>query len=119
MGHEKIPQTILALLGQFKTQLMAFLLKKAMRNLHQHAGTITHQGISTGRAAVLKIFKNSDTVFNDLVGLLALHIGNESKTTGRRARCGGRINHPDCCAVLQVLQHFVFWISDDRRSADR
>ncbi len=49
-----------------------------MGNLHQHTCSVTSFQIPAYRAAMLQITENLDTLFNNIVRLLAVNSDNES-----------------------------------------
>ena len=74
-----------------------------MRDLHQHPGAVAHARVGAGGAAVFQIAENLQAIFDDLVRLAALDVGDEADAAGvlvergvvealaqRRAGIGGR-----------------------------
>ena len=67
---------------QFDALLAHLLAEEAVGDLHQHACTVAHQRIGPDGAAMGEVFEHEQTVFNDLVRLHALHLGDEADAAG-------------------------------------
>jgi len=80
--QEEVTDGILASLGQGDALLCHFLAEELVGDLQQNAGTIAHQRISTDGAAMGEVFQNEQAVLDDLVRLLALHMGDEADAAG-------------------------------------
>ena len=59
-----------------------FFAVKLIRHLNQDTGTVTHQRVSTDRAAVVDVFQDLQTLFDDSVAFLAFDVGNKAHATG-------------------------------------
>ena len=90
-----------------------------MRDLHEDAGAVAHARIGADRAAVLEIAENAQAVFDDLVRLAALDVGDEADAAGilverrivetlreRRAGISGRAASGKFSAAL-LLAHLI------------
>ena len=53
-----------------------------MRDLHEDAGAIAHARVGANRAAMLQIAENAQSVFDDLMRLAALDVGDETDAAG-------------------------------------
>src|SRR5689334_12432711 len=53
-----------------------------MRRLHQDSGAVAGARIGADRATMLKVEQNRQRVFDDLVGLASLDVGNKSDAAG-------------------------------------
>ena len=53
-----------------------------MRNLHQDAGAVAGARVGADRAAVLEVQQNGQRVFDDLVRLASLDVGDEADAAG-------------------------------------
>ena len=85
---------------EFDTERCHFLTIKRIRNLNQNARTVTAQGIGTDGAAMIKIVKDEQSIFNDLVRYMSLDIGHKADTAGVvlgirtiQAFCGSLLPH--------------------------
>ena len=65
-----------------KPSFGGFLGEKLVRGLHQNAGAVAGARIGADRAAMLEIDQDRQRVFDDLVRLASLDVGNESDTAG-------------------------------------
>ena len=77
--------------------------KKRSRDLHEHAGAVAHQRIGADGAAMGQVFEHEQAVLDDLVRLLALHMGDEADAAGImlvarivKTLSGGQAVGPDC-----------------------
>ena len=80
--HEQIADRVFARLRQLDAELGGLLGEKLVRDLHQDAGAVAHARIGADRAAMLQIAENAQTVFDDLVRLAALDVGDEADAAG-------------------------------------
>ena len=119
LRHEQIADGIFAGGRQFESKLGSLLRKELVRHLHQNAGAVTHARIGADRAAVLEIAKNAQSIFDELVRLAALDVGDETDAAGilierrivetlrqRRAGIGGRAASGKSSAAL-LLAHLI------------
>ena len=67
---------------KFDSEHCHFFTIKRIRNLNQNARTVTAQGIGTDGAAMIKIVKDEQSIFNDLVRYMSLDIGHKADTAG-------------------------------------
>ncbi len=72
---------VVAGLRQLEAELAAFFSKEDVRDLDKDARTVARVRISADGAAVLKVLKNEEGVFNDLVALRTGEVGDEANTT--------------------------------------
>ena len=129
LRHEDEADTVFAGIGQRRPGLRHFLGEEGVRDLDQHAGTVAHQRVGADRTAVGQVLEHLQAVGNDLVGLLALHVGDKADTAGivfarrivepfvggraqsfGKSSGGGRRRHtspPACMAVLVVSSRLV------------
>ncbi|MNE17902.1 hypothetical protein D3C80_1109020 [compost metagenome] len=80
--QEEMTDSIFAGLRQGHTLLGHFLTEEPIRDLHQNARAVTHQRVGTDSTAMRQVFQDEQAVLDDLVRLLALHIGNEADAAG-------------------------------------
>ena len=76
--HEEVADAVMAGLRQFKAQLRAFLAQEAMRDLHRHAGAVAGDRVRAHCAAMGEVQQHLQTVLDDLVRRLALHVRDEA-----------------------------------------
>ncbi len=67
---------------QREAELGRLLGEELVRRLHQNAGAVAGARIGADRAAMLEIEQDRQRVFDDLVRLAALDIGNKSDPAG-------------------------------------
>ena len=65
-----------------KPSFAGFLGEKLVRRLNQNAGAVAGARIGADRAAMFEVEQDRQRVFDDLVRLAGLDIGNESDTAG-------------------------------------
>jgi len=82
LGQEHDTAGVLAFLGQVDAQFGGFGTQEGIGHLNQDAGAITQQRVITGSAAVVEVFQDQQTLFNDTVALLVLDMGNETDAAG-------------------------------------
>jgi len=68
--------------GQLHPQQCADLVQKLVRHLQEDAGAVAGIGLTAAGAAMIKIDKHGQCLLDDLVGLFALHVGDESDAAG-------------------------------------
>ena len=68
--------------GSVKPSSAGFLGEELVRDLHQDAGAVAHARIGADRAAMLEIAEDAQAVFDDLVRLAALDVGDEADAAG-------------------------------------
>ena len=85
---------------EFDSERCHFFTIKRIRNLNQNARTVTAQGIGTDGAAMIKVVKDEQSIFNDLVRYMSLDIGHKADTAGVvlgirtiQAFCGSLLPH--------------------------
>ena len=119
LRHEEIADGIFAGGRQFESKLGSLLRKELVRDLHQDAGAVAHARIGADRAAVLEIAKNAQAVFDELMRLAALDVGDETDAARilvergivetlreRRAGISGRAASGKCSVALP-LAHLI------------
>ncbi len=82
LREEEVTDGIFTRLRQRHALSRHLLAEEAIRDLHENAGAVTHQRIGTNSTAVGQIFQNEEAIANDLVRLLALHMGDEADAAG-------------------------------------
>ncbi len=80
--EEDMTDGIFAGFRQRHTLLCHFLAEEAVGDLHKDARAITHQRVGTDGAAMRQVLKDEETVLDDLVRLLALHMRDEADAAG-------------------------------------
>src|SRR6185369_11940624 len=80
--HEDVTHAVLADLRQGDALLGHFLTEEAVRDLHENARAITHKGVGADGTAVRQVLENEETVLDDLVRLLTLHMGDKADAAG-------------------------------------
>ena len=65
-----------------KPSSLGLACKKDVRDLHQNAGAVTGARIGADGAAMFEVAENADRVGDDLMGLLALDVGDETDAAG-------------------------------------
>ncbi len=80
--HEQRADGVFAGLRQGEAELLGLARKEAVRDLHQNARAVTGARIGTGGAAMFEVAEDVDRVGHDLVGLLALDVGDEADAAG-------------------------------------
>ena len=102
---------------EFDSERCHFFTIKRIRNLNQNARTVTAQGIGTDGAAMIKIVKDEQSIFNDLVRYMSLDIGHKADTAGVvlgirtiQAFCGSLLPHGlrTSHGVLPFVRVFLF-----------
>ena len=82
LRHEPVADAVLAGRRQFDALGRHFLAQEPVRNLHQHAGAVADQRIGADGAAMGEVFQHRQTVFDDLMRLHTLHVGDEADAAG-------------------------------------
>ena len=80
--QEQRADGVLARRRQREAELGRLLGEEFVRHLHQNAGAVAGARIGADRAAVLEIDQDRQRVFDDLVRLAALDVGNKSDAAG-------------------------------------
>jgi hypothetical protein len=80
LRQEDHTDTILTSRRQLDALPRHFFAVKLIRNLEKDARTISLQGISTNSSAVIYVFQDLQTLFDDGVIFLAFDMGNKSHT---------------------------------------
>ena len=80
--HEQLADGVVAGRGQGEADLGGLLGEKFVRDLHQDAGAVAHARIGADRAAMLEIAEDAQAVFDGLVRLAALDVGDETDAAG-------------------------------------
>ncbi|MGY4466834.1 hypothetical protein ACVWWK_002516 [Bradyrhizobium sp. LB9.1b] len=80
--HEQRADGVFARIGQREAQLLRLTSEEGVRDLHQNAGAVTGARIGADGAAVLEVAEDAECVRDDLVGLLALDVGDEADAAG-------------------------------------
>ena len=80
--HEDVGDAVLAGLGQREAEPPGLRLEEVVRNLHQHAGAVAHQRVGPHGAAMREVLEDPEAVFDDLVRLAPLQIGDEADAAG-------------------------------------
>ena len=75
-------EPVLAGGGQLDAQLDGHRLQKVVGNLYQDAGAVPGIGLSAAGTAVIEIQQNLESAADDVVGALALHVGQEADAAG-------------------------------------
>ena len=82
LGQKHHADAIVADLRQGNALRMAFLAHEGIGNLHQDAGTIAGEGVSTHSAAVGEVPQDTQTLLDDFVALPSLDVGHKAYATG-------------------------------------
>ena len=69
-------------LRQVEAELGAFGREEAVRDLGQDAATVAERGIGPDRAAMVEIDQDLQALFEDVVRLAVLHVGDEADAAG-------------------------------------
>ena len=77
-GQERHTDAVFAGWREGEAQCGAFAREVGVRNLDEDAGAIAGFGIAAARATVREVHQNLDAFDDDLVGLLALDVGDEA-----------------------------------------
>ena len=118
LWHKHVADRVVTNRWQLHAKCGHFFTVKPIWNLHQQSGAIAHQRISANGAAMSEVFEHKQTVFDYLMRLDALHVGNKANAAGimliariiktlclRKPECFGRFD----CAVLhswnQILSY--------------
>ena len=82
LRHVNEARAILTLGGQANIRLSANLPEKGMRRLHQDARAVARIDLAATGAAVVQVDQNGQRLFDDLVGLKALDVDQETDSAG-------------------------------------
>ena len=128
--HEQLADGVVAGLRQREARFLRDAREKLVRDLHQNAGAVAGARIGADRAAMFEIDQDRQRVFDDLVRLAALDVGDESDaarilvergivepTGGRRAGIGGVV--PRAHHLLASRSRDVLILRFARRSLAR
>ena len=88
--HEELADGVMAGLGQREAELGAFLGEEAVRNLRQHAAAVAERRVRAGRAAMVEIDEDLQTLFQDRVRLCGCAGRRRSRRRRNRAPSPGR-----------------------------
>ncbi|MNV22303.1 hypothetical protein D3C71_1132700 [compost metagenome] len=80
--QEEMTNGIFTGLRQRYALLCHFFTEETIRDLHKNTRAVTHQRVGTDSTAMRQVFQDEQAVLDDLVRLLALHIGNEADAAG-------------------------------------
>src|SRR6185312_4549188 len=80
--HEQLADRVLAGLGQHETEFLRLLGEELVRDLHKDARAVAHPRVGADRTAMLEIAEDTQAVFDDLVRLAALDVGDETDAAG-------------------------------------
>jgi hypothetical protein len=99
LRHEEITDGIFAGGRQFESEFGRLLRKELVRDLYEDAGAVTHSRICADGATMLQVAKYAQPVFDKLMRLATLDVGDEADSAGIlverrivktvRARCAG------------------------------
>jgi hypothetical protein len=81
-GQERHADAVSAGFGRGEAQLPAFPYEKFVWNLDQDAGAVTGLRIAAAGSAVRQVQKNLDSLFNDVVALVAADAGDKPDPAG-------------------------------------
>ncbi len=82
LRHEQHANSVFAAFRQREAELLGFLGKEFVRNLHKDAGTVAGARIGADCAAVFQVAQDGQRVLDDLVRGLALDVGDEADAAG-------------------------------------
>jgi hypothetical protein len=71
-----------------------------VRHLHENARAVAHARIGADRAAMLEIAENAQAVFDELMRLAALDVGDETDAAGILVEC----------RIVKTLREWCAWI---------
>ena len=121
----------MALRGQVEAQLGAFGREERVRDLGQHAAAVAERRIRAHRAAVVEVDQNLQALFEDVVRLAVLHVGDEADAAGimlvggiverlgrRRQRVPARVGLLEVAAQL-IERRSELWRSSLRSPGSR
>ena len=144
--HEQRANGVVAGLRQGEAEFLGFTNEEIVRDLNQDACAVAGARVGANGATVFEIAQNVDRVGDDLVGLLALDIGDEAdaagiffkrgivEALGRRTPCvfGGvsagvmlcsfrpvitHLNHPWCLGTACVSHELAHLVPQTRSGA--
>ena len=82
VGQEQRADRVFARSRQGEAELRRLSGEELMRDLHQDSGAVAGARIGAHRAAVLEIDQDREGVFDDLMGLASLDVGDEADAAG-------------------------------------
>ncbi|MGY4355777.1 hypothetical protein ACVW0J_002270 [Bradyrhizobium sp. i1.7.7] len=80
--HEQRADGVFARSRQREAELPGLAAEEGVRDLHQDAGAVTGARVGADGAAMLEVAEDAERVRDDLVGLLALDVGDEADAAG-------------------------------------
>ena len=80
--HEELADRVVAGLRQIESELGAFGREEIVRDLGQHAATVAERRVRTDRAAMVEIDQDLQALFENVVRLAVLHVGDEADAAG-------------------------------------
>ncbi len=80
--HEELADARNGLARELEAELGAFGREEPMRNLGQDAATVAERGIRAHRAAMVEIDQDLQTLFENVVRLAVLHVGDKADAAG-------------------------------------
>ena len=69
-------------LRQVEAELGAFRGEEAVRDLGQHAAAVAERRVGADRAAMVEIDEDLQALFEDVVRLAVVHVGDEADAAG-------------------------------------
>jgi hypothetical protein len=101
-GQEHRSHPISAGLGQRKVQLFALLGEEPMRHLDQDSSPIAGVALAAARSAVLQVQQYLDALLDNVMGLPAQHVYDETQAAG-------------IVFVPRIVEPLTTWRSHERR----
>ena len=80
--HEELADRVMARRRQVEAELGAFGSEERVRDLGQHAATVAERWIRAHRAAMVEIDQNLQALFENVVRLAVLHVGDKADAAG-------------------------------------
>ena len=80
--HEELANAVMAWRREVEAKLGAFGGKEPVRNLGQDAATVAERGIRAHRPAMVEVDKDPQTLFENVVRLAILHVGDKADAAG-------------------------------------
>jgi hypothetical protein len=80
--HEQHADAVFAGRRQRDAEILGLARKKLVRNLRQNAGAVAGARIGADRAAVFEVAEDLQRIFDDLMRLAALDVGDEADAAG-------------------------------------
>ena len=82
LGQEHDADRVFALGRQREAESLGLLDKERVRDLQQHAAAVAGAGIGPRRAAMVDVEEDLQTLLDDVVRLLVVHVGDEADAAG-------------------------------------